>query len=226
MKRARAWHTATLLVTVAALVLQVVLVVNGAAVLGQAHVPPLGTRLLRLFSFFTIQSNIAVAAASWMLVRDPAADSPGFRVLRLDAVVAITVTGLVHWFLLRPLLTLTGANALVDTLLHVVVPLFAIVGWLLFGPRPRTSRSTIGLALSWPVLWLAYTLIMGALTGWYPYPFIDVGQLGYPRTLLNAGGVTALFVLLFALAGLLDRRLPARPRPTSARPSADHQRPA
>src|SRR5690606_6869223 len=29
-----------------------------------------------------------------------------------------------------------GADAVADTLLHVVVPLLTLVGWLLFGPRP------------------------------------------------------------------------------------------
>ena len=33
----------------------------------------------------------------------------------------------------------------------------------------------------------------GALTGTYPYPFVDVIKLGYPAVLINIG----LFVILF-----------------------------
>lgn len=103
-------------------------------------------------------------------------------------------------------------HAVADTLLHVVVPLLVLVGWLLFGPRPRITARTIGLALIWPVLWLGYTLVMGAIHCWYPYPFIDVNELGYSRTLLNAAGVTVLFLVLFGLAALVDKALPAAPK--------------
>lgn len=217
MTRARVWHIVTFVVAVAALVFQTWLVVVGGHVLGESEPIPLGTRLLRLVSYFTIQSNIAVAIASGILARKPDAEGEGFRVLRLDALIAITVTGLVSWFLLRGLVHLEGADAVADALLHIVVPLLAFLGWLLFGPRPRVSVRTIGLALIWPVLWLGYTLAMGAIHGWYPYPFIDVTELGYPRTLLNAAGVTVLFLALFALAALVDRKLPATPRAQTAR---------
>jgi len=212
MTRARLWHAVTLVVAVAALVLQTLLVLDGGRVLDESEVAPLATRMLRLFSYFTIQSTIAVAIAAAVLSANPAASGRGFRVLRLDAIIGITVTGLVAWFLLRPSMSLTGADALADTLLHVVVPSLALGGWLLFGPRPRIRLTTIGLALIWPVLSLVCTLLMGELNGWYPYPFIDVGQLGYPRALINAAAVTGLFVALFALAALIDRKLPAAPR--------------
>lgn len=215
MRAARIWHGVTFAVVLAALVLQTVLVVNGSSVLDETDIPPLGTRLLRLVSYFTIQSNILVAVVTGMLAARPDRDGVGFRVLRLDALVGITVTGLVHWFLLRPLLDLEGLHALCDTLLHVVVPLLAVIGWLAFGPRPRIAGRTVLLGLIWPVAWLAYTLVMGELTDFYPYPFIDAAELGYAQVLLNAAGITVLFLALFGLAALVDRRLPAAPRPTA-----------
>ena len=48
-----------------------------------------------------------------------------------------------------------------------------------------------------------WTLLHGAVSGWYPYPFLDVSELGYPRTLLNiAGLVLAFLVLELALVGI------------------------
>ena len=216
MRTARIWHGVTFVVAVAALVLQTVLVIQGSSVLDETDIPPLGDRLLRLVSYFTIQSNVLVAVVAGMLLRDPARDGGVFRVVRLDAVIGITVTGLVHWFLLRPLLDLEGLHQLCDTLLHVVVPLLAFVVWLAFGPRPRITLRTVLLALIWPIAWLVYTLIIGELTGFYPYPFIDAAALGYGQVLLNAAGITVLFLALFGLAALADRRLPATPRPTPA----------
>ena len=29
----------------------------------------------------------------------------------------------------------------------------------------------------------------------YPYPFMDVGKLGWPQTLINAGGIAMAFLL-------------------------------
>lgn len=211
MRAARVWHAVTFVVAAAALVLQTVLVVTGSAVLDETAVPPLGTRLLRLVGYFTIQSNVLVAVVSWLLLRDPGRDGRGFRVLRLDAVAAIAVTGLVHLVLLRPLLDLEGADGVADALLHVVVPLLAVVTFVVHGPRPRVDLRTAALALVWPLLWLAYTLAMGAATGFYPYPFVDAAALGYPQVLLNGLGVAVLLVTLFALAGLVDRRLAPRP---------------
>ena len=58
------------------------------------------------------------------------------------AVIGITVTGVVHFILLRPLLDLDGADYVADKLLHMVVPVLAVVGWALFGPRPRVDAAS------------------------------------------------------------------------------------
>jgi len=50
-------------------------------------------------------------------------------------------------------------------------------------------------------------LLRGHLLGLYPYPFISVDRLGYPRVLLNALGILAGFVLVSLLLLGLDRWL-------------------
>ncbi|MDO5736737.1 MAG: Pr6Pr family membrane protein [Propionibacteriaceae bacterium] len=205
---ARGWHGVTLAVVVATLLLQLGLVVQGQSVLDESTVPPLGTRLWRLASYFTIQSNVLVAIAAATLVRNPERDGPVWRVLRIDAVLGITLTGLVHFFLLRPLLNLKGLNAVADTGLHLVVPALALTGWLAFGPRPRLSASTVLWSLLWPIAWLIVTLVVGAATQWYPYPFLDVGAQGYAPVLITCVAVTLVFLVLAAIAWWADARLP------------------
>jgi hypothetical protein len=212
MTRARAWHVITAVVVLVALVLQLVLVLQGGRVLDEQEQPGLGVRLARLVAYFTIQSNVLVAIAALVLVRDPARDGPGWRVVRLAGVVGITVTGLVHFVLLRPLLDLDGADWVADKLLHVAVPLLAVAGWAVFGPRPRVTVRVVAWALAWPVAWLAVTLVVGATTGWYPYPFLDPAEDGTIAVILSCVGVTALFLVLFALVALVDRRAPSAPR--------------
>ena len=211
--RARQLHLLVAVVTTAALVLQTVLVVTGASVLAETEVPPLGTRLVRLVSYFTIQSNLLVAVTAWQLWRDPERDGRWWRPVRLAALVGITVTGLVHFVLLRPLLDLEGANRLADTMLHLAVPVLALLVWVLVGPRPRTMARTAVEALAWPLAWLASTLGVGAATGWYPYPFLDPAEGGAGAVAVACVGITVLVALLLAGAVALDRRLRPVPQP-------------
>lgn len=205
---ARRWHLVTAVVATAALVLQSVLVVEGGAVLAEHDPPGLAVRLGRLVSYFTIQSNLLVAITSWQLARNPGRDGRWWRVVRVDAVAAITVTGIVHWVALRPLLHLQGWDWTADKLLHVVVPVLAVGCWLAFGPRPRVDRAVVLAALLWPVAWLVWTLLVGALSGWYPYPFLDVSLHGYASVLGAAAGVTVVMLVLLGLIALLDARMP------------------
>ena len=207
---ARSWHLLTAVVTWAALLLQLVLVIRGGTVLDEVGPPALGTRLVRFISYFTILTNLLVAVTTTTLALRQDRFPTWWRVLRLNAIVGIAVTGLVHWFLLRPLLDLDGADYLADKLLHVVVPLLAIVGWVVFGPRGKAESGLLWLSLVYPLGWLAYTLVRGAVADWYPYPFLDVGEQGYPRSLLACAGVAVLLLVLTRGAMLLDRRLPTR----------------
>ena len=140
------------------------------------------------------------------LARDPARDGRGWRVLRLAAVSGILITGLVHFVLLRPLLDLHGADYAADKLLHMVVPVLAVAGWALFGPRPRISARVAGLVLSWPFAWLAWTLVVGAASGWYPYPFLDHREDGALGVGIASVGITVLFVSVLSVLAWVDAR--------------------
>jgi hypothetical protein len=131
-----------------------------------------------------------------------------WRALRLDAVVILAVVAVVHWFFLRPLLDLHGADYLADKLLHIVVPAMIVLGWLVFGPRQRITRAEFGPFLVLPVVWLVYTLIRGAIVHWYPYPFIDVDVHGYLYVAMACLGVSVLMLGLAVGSQLLDPRLP------------------
>lgn len=205
--KARLWHLLTFVVTVFALVLQLVLVARGHSVLDETSRPDLVTRLVRYASYLTIWSNALVAWSAGTLAFGRDRDSAWWRALRLDAVVIVVGGGIVHFFLLRPILHLHGADYAADRLLHVVVPLLAAIGWLLFGPRGRVGRGDLGRFLVVPVVWLGYTLARGAWVHWYPYPFIDVDAHGYGVVLLNIVGVAAGLVLLATALVALETRL-------------------
>lgn len=205
---ARPWHAITAVVAIAALVFQLWLTLSGHRTLLTEGQPSTRITLVRFFSYFTILSNLLVAVTTTSLALGKDRDSRLWRVLHVDAIVGIALTGIVHWFFLRPLLDLHGNDYLADKLLHVVVPVLAVIGWVVFGPRGRVGRSDLLPSAIYPALYMAWTLVHGAASHWYPYPFTDVGQHGYPIVLVNACAVIALIAALGAVMLALDPRLP------------------
>ena len=204
----RYWHLATLTVAAVALVLQLALIIAGQNVLEGVATPVSDLeRVRRFFCYFTIQSNFLVAVAMGFIVTHRT-DGQVFRVIRLASLVGITVTGIVAAVALPPSPSYSTLNLLCDRLLHIVVPTLAFVGWVTFGPRGKIRREDLLPSLIWPVLWLAATLALGPFVNWYPYPFIDVNQIGYGRTLLNCAVIAVLFLALAAVARWADERLP------------------
>lgn len=179
-----------------------------AIVSGPGIAPTHAERIVRLFSYFTIESNLLIGGVSLALAMDPRRDGPLFRVLRLDALLCIAVTGIVYNTVLRGLVTLTPSGAVANMMLHVLAPLLAVIVWLWVGPRPRVSVRTVWWSVVYPIAWLVYTFVRGAATGWYPYPFLDVTVLGYGPALTNATLVAVVFLVLAWGVRWADARLP------------------
>ncbi|WP_426246381.1 Pr6Pr family membrane protein [Nocardioides sp. LHG3406-4] len=210
----RRLHAAVALLTFVALVYQLWLVVHGTAILAEgAARPELGTRIVRFFSYFTIQANLLVLVTSAAVAWGTDVSRGGWRAVRLSALTGITVTAVVHWFALRPILDLSGGPYVADKLVHVAVPLAAVAAWLLVGPHGLGGWGRVGGALVWPTAWLVYTLVRGGITGWYPYPFLDADDLGAWRTTVNCALVALLLAAVAAALLLADRRLSTAGRP-------------
>lgn len=206
----RLWHAVLFAVVAAAFVAQLVLVLRGGTDVNAADgaAPEgTGTRVVNLFSYFTIQSNLLVLAAAATLAVNPARDGRWWRVLRLDGLLGITITGIVYATVLAGDRPLDGLEVWLNAAFHYFCPLWTVVGWLLLGPRPRVTWQVVGWAFAWPAAWVVYTLVRGAATGWYPYPFLDVTDLGYAVALRNVAVVLVIALAVAALARYLDGRL-------------------
>ena len=179
---------------------------------------PMANRVWRVLTFFTIQSNILSGVTSAQLARNPARDGRAWRAVRLAALFGITVTGIVYSTVLAKTHEPHGwQETSTNNVFHYIVPIMMVLGWLLFGPRRRIQRRTVGLAILWPVAWIGYILIYGWISKWYPYPFLDAITRGYGRVIANALAVVA--VLAVVLYWLGDRRLHATDSgPTAVRP--------
>ncbi|WP_017298137.1 Pr6Pr family membrane protein [Nodosilinea nodulosa] len=180
-------------------------VANGTGVLGG---------VVAYFSYFTILTN-GLAAIALTAAALPDRTSPALLAFfrRPGVITAITasilVVGSVYFLILRHIWEPQGLQKLADVLLHYVMPpLFGIYWW--WGvPKGRLRPAAILRWMLYPLGYAVYALVLGAIRGRYPYPFIDVTALGYPRVLLNAAGILAVFALLclgLIQLGRLDRR--------------------
>ena len=188
----------------AALVLQYVLLVQ----LTRDNIGiALGT--LRFLTYFTILSNIAVALVA---LTAAAGRSGFFAQARVRGAVAlyIGVTGSIYFFILRHLWQPQGAQWWADTGLHYAVPLAYWGWWLAFTPHGSLRWRDVAGWLLFPLAYVVWVFVRGAWLGEYPYPFIDIGELGWAKVAINALGVMAVFVVLgLAIVGV-DRVLGRR----------------
>ncbi len=206
---ARAWHAATIIVIAASMIAQLVLVVRGVGTLvdQSGSTAPLAVRLLRFFSYFTIQSNLLALGTAATLIANPQRDGRTWRVVRIAAIVGMTVTFAVYMVVLRPIVHLEGIAKLCDIGFHYIAPVLTVLGWLLFGPWPRIDTRSLLRHLVWPVAYLLYILALGAVTGWYPYPFLNAALMGYLRAIGNCLVIAAVLLVIGAAYRLLDANL-------------------
>ena len=70
--------------------------------------------LVNYLGYFTIQSNIAVLVMSVIIVVDPERDDFLSQVVRLGALTAITITGVVYGTLIGPFVNPSGGELVLD----------------------------------------------------------------------------------------------------------------
>src|SRR5947209_7007702 len=88
------------------------------------------SRVFNLLFFFTILSNIITGVTSGMLAANPSRCPVGFRIARLSGLIGITVTGIVYHGVLAENNHLEGWSLVADVILHSLVPVAAVLGWL------------------------------------------------------------------------------------------------
>ncbi|MDX9905671.1 MAG: Pr6Pr family membrane protein [Bacteroidales bacterium] len=168
-------------------------------------------------SYFTIISNTLIAVAMTMTVTVPGSRFGAFfsrSGIQSALALYIIIVGLVYNFNLRNTWAITGFLSIVDYLLHVVIPLAYIVYWLIFIPKRALNWTHSIIWLIFPLVYLGYSLARGAITGWYPYPFLDVAKLGYEKVLLNSAFVTSGFLLFAVLLIFINRSVKLLPKRT------------
>ncbi|HVV95477.1 MAG TPA: Pr6Pr family membrane protein [Hyphomicrobiales bacterium] len=159
------------------------------------------------FSYFTILSNILSAATLTAVALGGSTAWPARPKVATAVALYMTVTGLVYTFILAKLWNPQGWLFVADAGLHYVMPVVYDLFWLAFVAKGALTLGRVPAWLIFPLLYGIYSLVRGPFVAWYPYPFIDVSQLGYGRVAANMAILLIAFLVLGAVFVALDRAL-------------------
>jgi hypothetical protein len=171
--------------------------------------------VVNFFSFFTILSNLlAVVSLVGSATRGDRAASRTWDLVRGQAMVMMTVTLVVYARLLADA-DVSLNDQWVNVTLHRLFPIVVIADWLLDPPGSSVSLRDSLVWLAFPLLWTGYTLVRGALVGWYPYPFLDPANGGYATVAAYILGILVFGAIVSAIVALAGNAMRGR-RPVAA----------
>lgn len=165
----------------------------------------------RVFMYFTIQSNIAIAlicAAGMFLMAGERQVRNAWYIVKLMGTISITLTGGVFCFVLAPVMR-TNAWNIQNVLTHVVVPAAAVLDFFVTGVFSGLKRRHVLFGVLPPLAYVIYAGI-GYAAGWefaegvnYPYFFLNwgspAGAFGFTKELPYMGCVWWILLLLVLL---------------------------
>src|SRR5258708_2975141 len=138
------------------------------------------TRTINFYSSFTLLTNILVALAlslPWLAPQSAPGKFFATPAVRTAIAAYIIIVMTIVYFVLRHLTDLQGWNFVADLLLHYVMPVLFVIDWLFLVPKQSlTVNDTLGW-LVFPIIYLVWTFIHGAFSGFYPYPFLNDAEL-------------------------------------------------
>ncbi|MCD0489129.1 Pr6Pr family membrane protein [Pedobacter sp. MC2016-14] len=165
--------------------------------------------VLQIISYFTIETNLLIAIAITTILLKPGSSWGKFfakSTTQTAIAVYILIVGLIYVVLLKGLWQLDGLFKLTDFLLHTFSPIAYLLYWIFFVSKETIAWKNL---LSWavfPLLYLFYSLIRGAISGYYPYPFVNAAKFGYLQVMLNSLGILLVFII-FSAALIVTARL-------------------
>jgi hypothetical protein len=179
---------------------------------GLIHTPVAAPYIETFFSYFTIISNIFVGivfcceAFLSLKKQEPSAQ---FDSIRGAAVFFILTTGVVYGLFLHGPMgqeQIEYSLPIINSIFHQIVPVVAILDWIIFPPKHRLNWTTL---FGWLGLTIIYAVLVelgGLLTNTYPYFFLNPTFLGGYNGVLRACMGFIPFLLVFSLFVLVTAR--------------------
>ena len=175
-----------------------------------------GFSIVNFFSYFTNLSNLIATivflfgAFQLIAQRKPSATT---NLIRAGSVVNMAVVGVVFSALLREA-DLGALLPWVNSVLHYIMPVAVVVEWLFQPPTIKLGMRQLLLCQLFPLCYLVYSVIRGAIVSWYAYPFLNPATVGgYAGVAVYVVGIVITFFvvgwLLFTLGNKLNKNAAA-----------------
>ena len=155
--------------------------------------------LIAFFGFFTVPTNILVAIAFTAPLLKPDRKLSNFFMrpaVRAALASYILIVAVVYHVLIVSSFDPQGFTLITTTGLNTVMPILYIIDWLFFAEKRPIFYKHLPYWLIYPAVYGATTIIIGLLTTVYPYPFLNVTELGIGNVLLNMLGLVAVFAVV------------------------------
>lgn len=178
-----------------------------------------GLRLGNFFSYFTVLTNILATLAFALPALAPQSKPGRFfaaPAVRTAIVLYSTVTFATYVVILQGLWSPKGLHWVADTTLHYVMPALFLLDWLVLTAKGTLKWRAVLPWLAFPLLYGVYSIVRGPLTGFYPYPFLDLGQHGLATVGVNMLVMAAGFLVVGLIFIAVDRAMGARRASPSA----------
>jgi hypothetical protein len=146
---------------------------------------------VNFFSYFTIETNILMFATLLLSAIAVAwGKNNKLDTLRGAVTVYALIVGIGFSVLLAgiegiPLTAVPWDN----TVLHYIMPVAMLVDFVIDRPKRALLFKQSLVWLLVPIVYAVYSLTRGAMTGWYPYPFLNPATKGYGAVALTVLGI-------------------------------------
>jgi hypothetical protein len=167
---------------------------------------PLPQSLWAMSGFYTILSNAAAAGILGLAALRGRMPRDGTLAALTQTLVLVAA---VYHLVLADLWNPQGLHWWTDVGLHTVVPLACLALFLTRAGRMRLPVTAPVWWLGWPALYAVWAMGRGALTGNYPYPFLDVTTIGVQGVAVAMLAIAAGFAVVGWMLWGLNRLLAA-----------------
>lgn len=173
------------------------------------RITPIPEAVIRFFSFFTILTNtlVAIYFTCMGLMKNNESKSINRPGILTAITIYIFMVGIVYQIALRQVWQPEGLQKIVDELLHSIIPILVIIFWYMYERTKSLKYSQLLLWAIYPITYLAFVLIRGSFSNFYPYPFVDVTNLGMASVLTNSVILLVVFSVISSLLVFIGKTI-------------------
>lgn len=161
-------------------------------------------RPFEYFAFFSIDTSIfagIVIAISGLTLLQGRDESERLHTLRLIATVCMIVVGVVYHALLGdsavdPRDVGYAWPVIPNLVIHTYAPIALVADYLLSIRGHKPSWKKAWWVVAYPLAWLGFSVVRGLVDGWWPYWFINPGEVGAVGMLSYVLMIASAFIAL------------------------------